>query len=94
VLKLEAVRAFALDGGLTPELAYVTANSAGLAPFAKLADMLAEALPVGGGNAGTVCNRTRRVGERIARLGPDGAVDPDRRDRPRWRLSAQPASSS
>ena len=35
-------------------------------------------LPVGGAvNAGTVRNRTRRVGERMARLRPAGAPDPD-----------------
>ena len=51
---------------------------AALAPFAKVADLLAELLPVGGAvNAGTVRNRTRRVGERMARLHPAGAPDPD-----------------
>ncbi len=63
---------------MAPELAYVTAKFAALAPFAKVADLLAELLPVGGAiNAGTVRNRTRRVGERIARLRPGGAADPD-----------------
>ena len=67
-----------LEGGMAPELAYVTAKFAALAPFAKVADLLAELLPVGGAvNAGTVRNRTRRVGERIARLRPEGAADPD-----------------
>ena len=70
--------ALTLEGGLAPELAYVTAKFAALAPFAKVADLLAELLPVGGAvNAGTVRNRTRRVGERIARLRPEGAADPD-----------------
>ena len=70
--------ALALEGGIAPELAYVTAKFAALAPFAKVADLLAELLPVGGAvNAGTVRNRTRRVGERIARLRPEGAADPD-----------------
>ena len=70
--------ALTLDGGLAPELAYVTARFAALAPFAKVAELLAELLPVGGAvNAGTVRNRTRRVGERMARLRPAGAPDPD-----------------
>ena len=70
--------ALTLEGGLAPELAYVTAKFAALAPFAKVADLLAELLPVGGAaNAGTVRNRTRRVGERIARLSPAGVRDPE-----------------
>jgi len=69
--------ALALEGGIAPELAYVTAKFAALAPFGKVAAFLAELLPVGGAvNAGTVRNRTRRVGERIARLSPAGAPDP------------------
>ena len=59
---------------MAPELAYVTTKFAALAPFAKVADLL----PVGDAvNAGTVRNRTRRIGERIARLRPEGAADPD-----------------
>jgi hypothetical protein len=70
--------ALALEGGMAPELAYVTTKFAALAPFAKVADLLADLLPVGGAvNAGTVRNRTRRIGERIARLRPEGAADPD-----------------
>ncbi len=66
------------EGGIAPELAYVTAKFAALAPFAKVADLLAELLPVGGAiNGGTVRNRTRRVGESIARLRPEGAADLD-----------------
>jgi hypothetical protein len=66
--------ALTLEGGMAPELAYVTTKFAALAPFAKVADLL----PVGGAvNAGTVRNRTRRIGERIARLRPEGAADPD-----------------
>jgi len=69
---LEEPRSFSaltLEGGMAPELAYVTAKFAALAPFAKVADLLAELLPVGRAiNAGTVRNRTRRVGERIARV--------------------------
>jgi Transposase len=70
--------ALTFESGVAPELAYVTAKFAALAPFAKVADLLAELLPVGGAaNAGTVRNRTRRVGERIARLRPEGTEDPD-----------------
>ena len=70
--------ALTLEGGMAPELAYVTTKFAALAPFAKVADLLADLLPVGGAvNAGTVRNRTRRIGERIARLRPEGAADPD-----------------
>lgn len=70
--------AMTLEGGLAPELAYVTAKFAALAPFAKVGDLLAELLPLGGAiNAGTVRNRTRRVGERIARLRSAGAPDPE-----------------
>ena len=67
-----------LEGGIARELAYVTAKFAALAPFAKVAHPLAELLPVGGTiNGGTVRNRTRRVGKRIARLPSEGAADPD-----------------
>ena len=70
--------ALTLEGGMAPNLAYVTAKFAALASFGKVADLLAELLPVGGAvNAGTVRNRTRPVGERIARLRPDGASDPE-----------------
>lgn len=63
---------------MAPEFAYVTAKFGALAPFAKMADLLAELLPVSGAvNACTVRNRTRRVDERIARLHPEGAADPD-----------------
>jgi hypothetical protein len=57
----------ALDLGgdaVAPELAYVTARYAALVPFGKVAALLSELLPVGGArNAGTVRNRTLRVGE-------------------------------
>jgi len=70
--------ALVLEAGMAPELAYVTAKFAALAPFGKVAEFLAELLPIGGAvNAGTVRNRTRRVGERIARLSPAGAPDPE-----------------
>ena len=35
-------------GGIAPELAYVTAKFAALAPFARVADLVSELLPVGG----------------------------------------------
>lgn len=51
-------------GAVAPELAYVTARYAALVPFGKAAVLLSELLPVGGArNAGTVRNRTLRVGE-------------------------------
>ena len=66
--------ALSLEGGIAPEFAYVTAKFAALAPFGKVAELL----PVGGAvNAGTVRNRTRRVGDRSARLRPAGAPDPE-----------------
>ncbi len=53
-------------GAVAPELAYVTARYAALAPFGKVAALLSELLPVGGArNAGTVRNRTLRVGEDV-----------------------------
>jgi hypothetical protein len=51
---------------VAPELAYVTARYAALVPFGKVADLLSELLPVSGAtNAGTVRNRTMRVGEAV-----------------------------
>jgi hypothetical protein len=51
---------------VAPELAYVTARYAALAPFGKVAVLLSELLPISGAqNAGTVLNRTRRVGETV-----------------------------
>ena len=51
---------------VAPELAYVTARYAALAPFGKVADLLSELLPVSGAaNAGTVRNRTMRVGKAV-----------------------------
>ena len=62
----EAKSFAALDLGkdaVAPELAYVTAKFAALAPFGKVATLLSELLPVSGAqNAGTVRNRTLRVG--------------------------------
>jgi len=51
---------------VAPELAYVTARYAALMPFGKVAAFLSELLPMSGAqNAGTVRNRTLRVGHGI-----------------------------
>ena len=51
---------------VAPELAYVTTRYAALAPFGKVTALLDELLPIGGAkNAGTVRNRTQRVGEQV-----------------------------
>ena len=57
--------AFDLEAAtVAPELAYVTARYAALAPFGKVANLLSELLPISGAqNAGTVRNRTMRAGE-------------------------------
>jgi hypothetical protein len=53
---------------VAPELAYVTARYAALAPFGRVAGLLSELLPISGAqNAGTVRNRTRRVGKKVVR---------------------------
>jgi len=47
-------------------LAYVTARYAALVPFGKVATLLSELLPMSGAqSAGTVRNRTLRVGEKV-----------------------------
>jgi hypothetical protein len=66
----ERVKSFAvLDlaaATVAPELAYVTARYAALLPFGKAASLLTELLPIGGAvNAGTVRNRTMRVGQDV-----------------------------
>src|SRR3954470_3016195 len=65
----EAKSFAALDLGkdaVAPELAYVTARYAALVPFGKVATLLSELLPMGGAqNAGTVRNRTLRVGQEV-----------------------------
>ncbi|MGI4944535.1 MAG: ISKra4 family transposase [Janthinobacterium lividum] len=59
VLDLEAAT-------VAPELAYVTSRYAALAPFGQVAALLSELLPISGAqNAGTVRNRTLRVGEAV-----------------------------
>jgi hypothetical protein len=64
---------------VAPELAYVTARYAALAPFGKVAALLSELLPIGGAaNAGTVRNRTRRVGaEVVQRPSAEAATQPE-----------------
>src|SRR3954465_3095416 len=58
--------AFDFGAGPAPELAYVTAKFAALAPFGKVAALLSELLPLSGAqNAGTVRNRTLRVGQDV-----------------------------
>src|SRR5829696_7985761 len=70
----EAKSFAALDlgkGAIAPELAYVTARSAALVPFGKVATLLSELLPLTGArNAGTVWNRTLRVGQDVVRQPP------------------------
>jgi hypothetical protein len=54
---------------LSPELAYVTARYAALAPFGKVAALLSELLPVSGTqHASTVRNRTLRVGAKVVQV--------------------------
>jgi hypothetical protein len=51
---------------LAPELAYVTARYAAMAPFGKVAALLSELVPLGGAqHASTVRNRTLRVGAEV-----------------------------
>jgi hypothetical protein len=60
--------AFDLEAAtVAPELAYVTARYAALAPFGKVADLLSELLPVSGApNASTVRKRTMQAGKAVA----------------------------
>src|SRR4051794_17685820 len=74
----EAKSFAALDLGkdaVAPELAYVTAKFAALAPFGKVATLLSELLPMGGAqNAGTVRNRTLRVGQEVVQQHSTGTA--------------------
>ncbi len=66
--------------GIAPELACVAAKFAALAPFARVAHLLSELLPIGGAaNPGTVRNRTLRVGKTVAQLARGDApeLEPD-----------------
>jgi hypothetical protein len=65
------------EGAVAPELAYVTARYAALVPYGKAAALLSELLPLGGArNAGTVRNRTLRVGQDVLRRHPTEAPTP------------------
>src|SRR4051812_39143219 len=69
--KPRSFAALDLGAGPAPELAYVTAKFAALAPFGKVAALLSELLPISGAqNAGTVRNRTLRVGQDVVPLRP------------------------
>ena len=74
----EAKSFAALDLGkdaVAPELAYVTAKFAALAPFGKVATLLSELLPMGGAqNAGTIRNRTLRVGQDVVQQHSTGTA--------------------
>jgi hypothetical protein len=62
---------------VAPELAYVTARYAALAPFGKVAALLSELLPISGAqNPGTVRNRTLRVGEDVVQPRATKAAEP------------------
>jgi hypothetical protein len=50
--------------GVAPELAYVTARYAALAPFGKVAVLLSELMPINGAPVPSE-NRTQRVGEKV-----------------------------
>ena len=80
LLEAKSFAALPPIGGIAPELAYITAKFAALVPFARVADLLSELLPTGGAaNAGTVRNRTLRVGSTVAQLTPVSAemLQPD-----------------
>src|SRR4051794_30555304 len=74
----EAKSFAALDLGkdaVAPELAYVTAKFAALAPFGKVAALLSELLPISGAqNPGTVRNRTLRVGQEVVQQHSTGTA--------------------
>src|SRR4051812_29653563 len=74
----EAKSFAALDLGkdaVAPERAYVTAKFAALAPFGKVAALLSELLPLAGArNAGTVRNRTLRVGQEVVQQHSTGTT--------------------
>src|SRR4051812_20817783 len=59
-----------------PELAYVTARYAALAPFGKVAALLSELLPLGGAqHASTVRDRTLRVGAEVVQAHAAGTTN-------------------
>ena len=64
--KSVAVLDFGRGAAIAPELAYVTARYAAMAPFGKTADLLSELLPISGPqHASTVRSRTLRVGAEV-----------------------------
>src|SRR5215203_2357738 len=64
-------------GAVAPELADVTARYAAMVPFGKVATFMSELLPMGGAqNAGTVRNRTLRVGQDVVRQPPVDRAGP------------------
>ncbi len=64
--KSVAVLDFGRGAAIAPELAYVTARYAAMAPFGKTADLLSELLPISGTqHASTVRSRTLRVGAQV-----------------------------
>src|SRR3954453_22177857 len=64
--KPRSCAALDLGAGPAPELAYVIAKFAALVPFGKVATLVSELLPISGAqNAGTVRNRTLRVGQEV-----------------------------
>ena len=65
---------------VTPELKYLPAKLAALMPFGKVADFLAELLPLSAKTApGTVRNRTMRVGARLQKSA-EALAAPTRRE--------------
>jgi hypothetical protein len=74
-VKSRTVLEFGKDA-LAPELAYVTARYAALAPFGKVAALLSELLPLGGAqHASTVRNRTLRVGAEVVQAHAAGTTN-------------------
>ena len=64
-------------GAGAPVLAYVTARYAAMVSFGKVATLLSELLPISGAqNAGTVRNRTLRVGQDVVPLRPIDTARP------------------
>ena len=64
-------------GAAAPVLAYVTARYAAMVSFGKVATLLSELLPISGArNAGTVRNRTLRVGQDVVPLRPIDTARP------------------
>jgi len=60
---------------LAPELAYLTARYAALAPFGRVAALFSELLPLGGAqHASTVRNRTLRVGAEVVQAHTAGTT--------------------